>query len=293
MHVRKRQKGAHLLGAHCSIAGGVANAPLIAAEIGANALQLFTGPNQQWRAPELTPDEVEAYHYNRDKAGICAVVAHAGYLINLAAPDEEIFDKSVAAMKAEINRAELLSIPWVVVHPGSHKGMGLEWGVWRIAEALSEVLAATAGCRAGVALETIAGQGNSIGSSFDELAEIIRIVKGGKRMAVCFDTCHAFAAGYELRTKAGYEKTWREFDRAIGLENLIAMHLNDSKGELGGRKDRHEDIGKGEIGLAGFRRIMNDKRIAHVPMLLETPKQGDAVKSDIHNLKVLRRLIIG
>lgn len=289
--VKKRAKGDRLLGAHCSIAGGVENAPLVGGLIGATAIQLFTGSNQQWHASAIKKAQAEAFGRNMDENGIRVAVAHACYLINLAAPDPAIWRKSIDAMKGEIERAEILGIPWVIVHPGSHKGNGLEWGMKRIAEALDSVLDATTALSTGVALETTSGQGASIGSRFDELAAIIAHIDDKRRVKVCFDTCHSFAAGYELRTKEGYAKTWREFEAAIGIQNLVAMHLNDSQGKQGSRVDRHAHIGKGRIGLAGFRLIMNDRRLASIPMILETPKGESAVDSDKRNLTVLKRLI--
>ncbi|MFA4973982.1 MAG: deoxyribonuclease IV [bacterium] len=289
--VKKRIKCNRLLGAHCSIAGGVENAPLAGGMIGATAIQLFTGSNQQWHAATIKKAQAEGFQRNMNEQGIRVAVAHACYLINLAAPDAVIWRKSIDAMEGEIERASALGIPWVIVHPGSHKGNGLEWGIKRIAEALTSVLDATEALSAGVALETTAGQGASIGGRFEELASIIAHIDDKRRVKVCFDTCHSFAAGYELRTKEGYARTWREFDEAIGIRNLVAMHLNDSQGKLGSRIDRHAPIGKGRIGLPGFRLIMNDRRLADIPMILETPKEGDAVRSDTNNLKILKRLV--
>jgi len=287
---RRKQKG-RLLGVHCSIAGGVQNAPLVGGRIGCTAIQLFTGSNQQWRAPRITKRAAESFLQNMSEQGIRSAVAHACYLINLASPDRTIYAKSKNAMAEELGRAELLRIPWVIVHPGSHRERGMEWGIERIAEALNRVLDKTGRLAAGVALETTAGQGSSIGSRFEELAGIMERVEDRSRVAVCFDTCHAFAAGYELRTKAGYAKTWRDFDRSVGIRNLVAIHLNDSKTELGSRRDRHEHIGEGMIGLAGFRLMMNDRRLKKVPMILETPKEEDADSHDSRNLGELIRLI--
>jgi len=287
---RRKQKG-RLLGVHCSIAGGVQNAPLVGGRIGCTAIQLFTGSNQQWRAPRITKRAAESFLQNMSEQGIRSAVAHACYLINLASPDRTIYAKSKNAMAEELGRAELLRIPWVIVHPGSHRERGMEWGIERIAEALNRVLDKTGRLAAGVALETTAGPGSSIGSRFEELAGIMERVEDRSRVAVCFDTCHAFAAGYELRTKAGYAKTWRDFDRSVGIRNLVAIHLNDSKTELGSRRDRHEHIGEGMIGLAGFRLMMNDRRLKKVPMILETPKEEDADSHDSRNLGELIRLI--
>ena len=288
----KGKRDGRLLGVHCSIAGGVENAPLAGGKLGCTAIQLFTGSNQQWHAPKITKAQAEAFQRNMEEQGIRAAVAHACYLINLAAPDRTIYAKSIGAMAGEIERAELLGIPWVIVHPGSPKERGLEWGMERIASAINRVLDRTAKLQAGIALETTAGQGSSIGHDFAELAHIMDMIEAKERVRVCFDTCHAFAAGYDLRTKPAYSKSWREFDRTVGIKNLIALHLNDSKNELSSRKDRHTHIGEGKIGLNGFRLIMNDRRLAAIPMILETPKEEEGVDCDSKNLKMLRKLVL-
>jgi len=217
--------------------------------------------------------------------------SHAMYLINLAAPKAEIFRKSIDAMAGEVERAEELGLPFVVVHPGSPKEKGRDWGIFRVAEAISRVFEKTANLKAGIALETTAGQGHQLGRTFEELAAIMDIVKAGNRLGVCFDTCHAYASGYDIKTKDGYEKTWREFDEIIGMKKLVAIHLNDSKGDLGSRIDRHEHVGRGKIGLDGFKNIMNDRRLISVPMVLETPKEDDTFKNDSNNLRRLIKLI--
>ena len=286
----KKNKG-RLLGVHCSAAGGVENAPVIAQRLGCTAFQLFTGPNRQWRARRLTKTSIDAFKKNVADAGIRSVVAHAVYLINLAAPDAEIWRKSKGAMEGEVRRAHELSIPWVIVHPGSHKGKGTAWGVKRIAEAINRVFDNTEGLPSGIALEVTAGQGDSIGHRFEELAAIIDFVEDKERLRVCFDTCHAFAAGYELRNKEGYELTMRDFDRELGIKNLIAIHLNDSRSEIASRVDRHTHIGEGRIGREGFKLIMNDPRLKKVAMILETPKEEDVDLHDSRNLGILRSLI--
>lgn len=286
----KKNKG-RLLGAHCSAAGGVENAPLIAARLGCSAFQLFTGPNRQWRARRLTKRSIDEFRKNVREAKIRSVVAHAVYLINLAAPDGEIWRKSRHAMVGEVRRAHELSIPWVIVHPGSHKGKGTAWGVKRIAEAINRVFDDTKGFRAGIALEITAGQGGSIGHRFEELAAIIDFVEDRERIRVCFDTCHAYAAGYELRNKEGYDLTWREFDRELGIKNLIAIHLNDCRSKIASRVDRHTHIGEGKIGREGFKLIMNDSRLKRIPMIIETPKEEDVDRYDSKNLSLLRMMI--
>ncbi len=286
----KRNKG-RLLGAHCSAAGGVENAPLIAARLGCSAFQLFTGPNRQWRAKRLTRKSIEAFKKNVADAGIRSVLAHAVYLINLAAPDGEIWRRSLRAMAGEVRRAHELSIPWVIVHPGSHKGKGMAWGIRRVAEAMNRTFSETEGLTAGVALEVTAGQGDSIGHRFEQLAAIIDLVEDKSRVKVCFDTCHAHAAGYELRNREGYDLTWREFDRELGIKDLVAIHLNDCKSGIASRIDRHTHIGEGKIGRDGFELIMNDRRLANIPMIIETPKEEDVDKFDSRNLELLRKMI--
>jgi deoxyribonuclease-4 len=269
----------------------VAHAPLIGAGLGCTAIQLFTSNNQQWRAPRITKADIDGFHRNMEEGGIRAAFAHAIYLINLAAPDPAVYRRSLAAMIREIERADQLDLPFVVIHPGSHRGRGLEWGIRRVAESINRVFDRTRDRRAGITLETTAGQGFSIGHAFEHLAQIIDLVEQGDRLSICFDTCHAFVAGYELRTEEGYRGTWRRFDGIIGRDRLVAIHLNDSKGDLGSRIDRHQHIGKGRIGLAGFRLLLHDPGLASIPMVIETPKEDDALKYDAKNLRTLRRLI--
>ncbi len=279
-----------LLGAHCSIAGGVANAVEEGDRIGCTSIQLFTTSNRQWEQSEISGADADEFR-KRMKAGtVKFAFSHAMYLINLAAPKAEIFRKSIDAMIGEIERAEKLGLPFVVVHPGSPKEKGRDWGIFRVAEAIGRVFERTAHFKAGIALETTAGQGSQLGRTFEELAAVMDIVGAGPRLGVCFDTAHAFAAGYDIRSKDGYKKTWEEFDRVIGFKKLLAIHLNDSKGGLGSRIDRHEHIGKGKIGLQGFGNIMKDARLKKIPMVLETPKDDDAFSHDGGNLKKLLRL---
>jgi deoxyribonuclease-4 len=217
-------------------------------------------------------------------------VAHTSYLLNLGTPDELLWEKSRNMLITELERCEALGVPWLVLHPGAHVGSGEAAGIAQVAQGLGEVHAATSGFSAQILLETTAGQGSSLGHTFEQLARIIALTPQGERLGVCLDTCHIFAAGYELRTVEGYVATMGAFDRTLGLERLKALHLNDSKGELGNRKDRHEHIGKGHIGLEGFRNVMNDPRLAGLPGLLETPK-GDDLQEDRENLAVLRSLV--
>jgi deoxyribonuclease-4 len=224
------------------------------------------------------------------------VIAHASYLINLASPDDDLWDRSVDALAVELERCAALGIPGLVLHPGSPKGNGAEWGLDRVARGLDRVLGvpgAAARRREGVMvlLETTAGQGATLGRTFDELAAVVSKTRYPERIGVCFDTCHALAAGYEFRTDEGYRKTMTALRRAVGSERLLAIHLNDSKFDLGSRRDRHEHIGKGKVGREAFSRIVNDRRLRRIPMVLETPKNEKTLEEDRQNLKCLRDLI--
>ena len=272
-----------------SISGGVNLALERGKSIGCNAVQLFVQNRNQWKARAFQHGEVAAFRAGmRDfKPGF--VIAHSIYLINLASPESVIQGKSRRGFLVEMRRAERLGIPYIVLHPGSHKGAGERQGIETIAESLNYVLEKTAGDDLRVLLETTAGQGNSIGHTFEQLAGIIEGVEQKNRIGVCFDTCHAFAAGYDLRSKRAYNATFRHFDGTIGLDRLAAFHLNDSVKELGSRVDRHTHIGEGHLGLEAFRHIMNDERFFHHPMIIETPK-GPDMEEDIRNLELLRGL---
>jgi deoxyribonuclease-4 len=277
------------LGAHQSIDGGLDRAVVRAREAGCEVLQVFTRNSNQWRAKSLAPEEIARFREALAREGIDGVSAHGSYLINMASPDEVLYRRSVEAFGTELDRCEALGIPSLIVHPGSHVGSGLEAGITRIVAALDEALAARPGAVTRVLLEVWAGQGSTIGGRFEEIGEILLRVREPGRVGVCFDTCHAFAAGYDLRTRAGYEETFATFDRAIGVGKIAAFHLNDSKADLGCRLDRHEHIGKGWIGLEAFRLLLNDPRFTRVPKYLETPKGLD-LREDVENLAVLRAL---
>ncbi len=279
-----------LIGAHMSISGGVFNAPLYGHEVGCSTIQIFTKNNNQWKAKDLTAEEVKKFFENQEKTGIRPVVGHDGYLINLASPREDLYRRSLQAMLVELERAELLRLPYLVIHPGSHVGSGEEEGIGRIISSINWLHQRTKGHRVMILLETTAGQGSAIGYRFEHLAEIIEGVKDGRRLGVCYDTCHAFAAGYDIRTKKVYQATFREFDTVIGLSRLKVIHLNDSKKDLASRVDRHQHVGKGRIGLEGFRLLMNDTRWEDVPKILETPKE-EGTEKDLKNLGTLRSLI--
>jgi deoxyribonuclease-4 len=278
---------ADLLGAHMSIAGGLPRALERGQALGCSAVQLFLKNQLQWAARPLPHDEVREFARTRQESGIRMVFAHATYLINLASPAETEWRRSLDAFADELERAEALGLPFVVIHPGSHKGAGPDAGVARIARALDELTNRTRGYRVKVALENTAGAGNTVGGRFEELRAILERVAAPERLGICLDTCHLFAAGYDLRTATGYALTMGACVKTLGAHSVLAFHLNDAKRGLGSGLDRHEHIGKGALGLAAFRRLLNDRRFAGIPMVLETPKDDAA---DLRNLATLRGL---
>lgn len=279
-----------LLGAHTSIAGGVDKAVERAAKIGCTTFQLFTKNSNQWKASPLNEQVVQNYKRLLKLTKLKPVIAHDSYLINLCAKDKTILKKSREAFIDELQRCEILGIDYLNFHPGSHMGMGEEDGIKLIAESINLAHEKTRGFKVKSMIETTAGQGTSIGYRFEQIKKIIDLVEDKSRLAVCVDTCHIFAAGYDIRTEKNYLKTFEAFDEIIGLKYLKAFHMNDSKKGLGERVDRHEHIGKGKIGLNGFRFIMNDERFVNIPKILETPK-GEDMKEDIINMRKLKRLI--
>jgi deoxyribonuclease-4 len=276
-----------LIGAHMSIAGGLHLAIARGEETGCAAIQVFTKNASQWRGKSISPAEADVFRQAWQESSIGPVIAHDSYLINLAAPDEAMWRKSIAAFVDEMERCAALGIPELVMHPGAHLGAGEEVGLERMSAAFREIFAA-APAGVSVLLENTAGQGTCLGHRFEHLAAVIEQVPEG-RFGVCFDTCHAYAAGYDLATAEGYAEVISEFDRVIGLERLRAFHVNDCKKGLGCRVDRHEHIGQGSIGEAGFAALMQDARFAGIPKILETPK-GEAAELDLMNLALLRRL---
>ena len=281
-----------ILGAHMSIAGGYHRAVEEAQRCGCDCVQLFTKNNNQWRAREIAAEEAGQFQRALADLKITHPLAHSSYLINLASPDDVLWEKSTEGMIVELRRAEQLGIPYVVVHPGSHTTASEEEGLKRVAVALDMIHKLLPRVKAQVLLEITAGQGTNLGWKFSHLADILGRVNKPERVGVCFDTCHAFAAGYDLRDRKAYQAMWREFDALLGLERLKAIHLNDSKRELGSRIDRHEHIGRGCIGPEGFRNLLTDKRFREVPMYLETPKENpDEEPWDVVNLRTLRELV--
>ena len=289
MRTKQKPRGP-LLGAHMSIAGGVGNAFLEGKKVDCDAIQIFTKSSRQWASKPYTKEEIEQFHRNRKETGIGAVVAHDSYLLNMGSPDAALRKRSVAAFIDELERCEVLAVTNLIAHPGAHVGAGELDGIKTIAKSLDEVHKACPGYGAKVTLEITAGQGSNLGYRFEQIANIIDAIKENDRLRVCFDTEHAFAAGYDLRTKEGYERTFGDFDEIIGIERLAAFHLNDSKKEFHSRVDRHEHIGRGFIGIEAFRMLMNDRRFWGLPMCLETPK-GPDLKEDRENLDLLRSLI--
>jgi deoxyribonuclease IV len=279
-----------LLGAHMSIAGGVDNAVLQGKEVGCDTVQLFTKSSRQWVSKPLGKDEIARFHRAKKETGLNTVVAHDSYLYNFAAPDDVLRKKSVAGLIDEMERCEALGVMYLIAHPGAHVGTGEEAGIQTIAKSIDEMHRACPGYETKLAIEITAGQGSNLGYRFQQVRQIIDASKNSDQLRVCFDTEHAFAAGYDLRTKEGYERTFAEFDETIGLEIFVAFHLNDAKKDLGCRVDRHEHIGKGFIGLEAFRLLMNDKRFWGLPMCLETPKSDDC-HEDRENLATLRNLL--
>jgi deoxyribonuclease-4 len=280
-----------LLGAHCSIAGGYYKAVEEAQRVGCDVVQIFTKNNNQWRAKPIGDDEATLFANALAERKIAHPISHSSYLINLASPDEALRQKSIAGMVVELERADRLSIPYVVVHPGAFTTASVEAGIAAVAASIDEIHRQAKTARARVTLELTAGQGTCLGHTLGQLASIIKLTKRPERIGVCVDTCHAFAAGVDLRDRKTYLAFWREFDDLLGLDRLKAIHLNDSKRELGSRVDRHEHIGRGQMGPAAFRHVLTDKRFRHVPMYLETEKgDDDGEPWDVINLRTLRAL---
>lgn len=273
-----------------SIAGGLPEAVKRACAVDATALQVFVKSSNQWAARAFAPGEVESFRAAiRDNGLERHTLAHASYLINLASPDDALWEKSVTALRVELDRCEALGIPWLVVHPGAHMGAGVAAGILRVASALKRVLPAAKRGGAGVLLENTAGQGSTMGTRFEDLGEILNRADHPDRLGMCFDTCHALAAGHEFRSATAYGEMISAIDRAVGLDRLRAFHLNDSKGDLGSRRDRHEHIGKGRVGLPGFQAILTDARFRELPMVIETEKADDLAEDRV-NLAVLRSI---
>jgi len=278
------------LGAHVSISGGVFNAPHNGKEATCEVVQIFTKSSNQWQAKPLTDKDAQLFTEAQKETGVEVACAHDSYLINLASPDEALFRKSYEAFSEEMHRCDFLSIPYLVMHPGSHVGSGEEAGLRKIAEAFNSIFDLDPDGKVIICLETTAGQGTNLGYTFEQLAQIIQLVENKNRMGICLDTCHIFTAGYALSTEKEYFATIKAFNDILDLRRLKVIHFNDSKREFGSKVDRHEHIGQGFIGKEPFGYFLNDRRLSHIPMILETPKQSAA--EDIVNLKLLRSLIV-
>src|SRR3972149_2506879 len=274
-----------LLGVHCSIKGGLHNAFHEAESLGIGTFQIFTKNQRQWKEKIIDTSEKSTFLNSYKTSPVKMIFSHASYLINLASNDDTLWERSIKALIGEVQRCHELGLDFTIVHPGSAKELGEQKGMKKIMKALEATLHATESSTVKILLENTAGQGTSIGYRFEHLKQIMDGVDSS-RIGMCFDTCHAFAAGYDIRTKGGFEGTMEELDNIIGLKNLHAIHMNDSKGELGSKLDRHEHIGKGKLGLEPFGQIMN--RFTHIPKVIETPKMDTM---DAVTLEVLRGLI--
>jgi deoxyribonuclease-4 len=284
---RYSEKNGDLIGAHLSTKGGLHTVFERAAEVNATAVALFAKNSNQWKGKELTDDDCKLF---AQKRFVKPVFTHTSYLINLATTNDEFHRKSIAAMIDELDRAERLGIRAVVLHPGAHMGAGAKAGIEKIARSLDQIHAKIPNHKVITLLETSAGQGSCVGCSFEELGKIIKLVDDRRRIGICFDTCHVFASGYDLRTRDTYERSIEELDRHVGVKNVGLFHLNDSKKALGSRVDRHEHIGDGQLGLDAFGFLLNDERFRGIPKLLETPKKVEH-ESDRRNLATLRSLL--
>ena len=278
-----------LLGAHVSTAGGMEHAPERGRAINADSIQVFTSNQNQWRARPLTEENIDGFRAGMGQGQPQMSVTHDSYLINLCSAEEWKLKRAVNAFIEEMDRSEALGIDYIVFHPGAHMGAGVEAGCAKVAQSLNTALDARPDHQTKLLVEITAGQGTTVGHTFEQVADILSQVRSPERMGVCFDTQHAFAAGYELRTPESWEKVFEEFDRVLGLDQLKVFHLNDSKRELNERVDRHEKIGKGHLGLVPFWCLVNDERFKELPAILETPVDDESEYGE--ELKLLRSLI--
>ncbi len=277
-----------ILGAHVSIAGGVSNAPQNARDCTCDTFQIFTKSQLQWQAPPIPRSEIMAFRRGMKETGLIPGTVHAAYLVNLAARDPELLRKSRDCMVTDVGRTQQLGIPYLVVHPGAHRGQGSQKGIEAAARSLDYIFQHSHAHRTMILLEATSGAGSVLGGTFDELAAIRSLCRFPARVGFCIDTCHIYGAGYDIRSPEGYAATIHELDRVIGLDNVRAFHLNDSRGTLGSKVDRHAGIGQGEIGLEPFRLLLSDSRFAKTPGILETPGGDDAYA---RNLAILRSLL--
>jgi len=276
-----------LFGAHVSIAGGIFNAPLYGKEIGCDVIQIFTKNQIQWKIPFLQAEDIKHFQENRLKTGVIPITVHSSYLVNIAGPDDNVTEKSINDLACELERAEVLNIPFVVFHPGAHKGIGEKYALKSIAENVNKIFSKSNSKSTFLLLETTAGEGTTMGYKFEHFAEIFNKLKDLSRIGVCIDTCHIFAAGYDFRDEKSYYETIEKFDKMVGLKFLKVFHLNDSKFPSGSKMDRHEEIGEGNIGLNGFRILVNDERFKDMPGILEVPGNITGYKRNVNILRSL------
>lgn len=277
-----------LLGAHISIAGGFEQAIIRGESIGCTAIQIFTKSNRQWNAKPIPQETSTLFKEAVRASSIQTVIAHAAYLINIGSPHNETRNKSIQSLMQELHRCQQLTIPYLVLHPGSRGSSSSKECLTAIAQALNQVLDTVPGTTM-ILLETMAGQGSNVCYHFEQLASVYELCHHKDRIGICFDTCHAFAAGYDLTTQSSYQETWKRFDHILGLDLLKAIHINDSKKGCGARVDRHEHIGKGMIGNECFQLLFNDTRFFTIPKILETPK--DSLADDLRNIQHIESLI--
>lgn len=278
-----------LLGAHISISGGLDKAITRGESIGCTAIQIFTKNNRQWAAKKLSAAEIDSFKFVAKKSSIKFIVAHATYLINLGSSNKEIEQKSIIAAKEELERCDSLNIPYLVLHPGSYVKANEKICITQVSDNLNRIFESFSG-KTMLLLETMPGQGTDICYQFEQIFEIFKQSQFKKKLGVCFDTCHAFVAGYECRTKQSYEKMWNNFNQIIGLKHLKVIHANDSKRNLGARVDRHAEIGKGNLGLNFFKFLFNDERFFDIPKILETPKE--TLADDLRNMEIIKSLLL-
>jgi len=286
-----KKKPRLILGAHLSIAGGLHKAIIRAKSLKCNALQIFTKNANTWREKQILEKEIDDFDRTREKTNIRFIAAHTPYLINLAGRDPEIRKKSKAALEQELIRCGQLDLPWLVIHPGSHMGDGEQIGIQRIVDGINTIFDRLPDNPTRLLLESTAGQGYGLGHTFEQLAEMMHRIDDQNRIGICLDTCHMFAAGYDITTGQKYATSMKQFDRIIGLDHLYLIHVNDAKKECGSRVDRHTHIGEGMIGIRGFSYLINDMRLKHIPKIIETPKKKNGKDADPKNLARLRSFL--
>ncbi|MBP6892263.1 deoxyribonuclease IV [Candidatus Babeliales bacterium] len=278
-----------LIGAHVSISGGFDRAILRGEKIGANCIQIFTKSNRQWKSKKISDEDIAKFIAQQKNSNIKIVAAHASYLINLGSSTSSVVEKSINALIDELQRCDILKIPFLILHPGTMHDKDEEQSLLFIAKNINTVLKKAKPQHVTLLLETMAGQGSTVGNKFEQLGFIFSHITQKKHVGVCVDTCHIFASGYVFDTPATYKKLWHDFDETIGLKKLKMFHINDSKKDAGSRVDRHEHIGEGMIKPAAFKLLMQDTKFKKIPKILETPKSADEVSDDIKNIKILQR----